>query len=242
MADVGAGTVARSDAKTSGNNLVLGTGIVVGSTNIPITGLERYGSPEVLWVLKEDSQWAVQNDIPDQIPLREMASVRSDKNGRAHLVHGVYLYFSLLHSLQRYFRNNLDDVGPSQDFGLPADRQGPIVDMVGYPGVFFCAVDAGPAYFSSILMTSGSRVGSSAPDERTISPPSEGHATDPSAGEVDSIADEPAVALGDIAPGAEGRAELRGTSWAAKNIGDGPLTEGQKCTVDRVDGLKLYVR
>jgi membrane protein implicated in regulation of membrane protease activity len=60
--------------------------------------------------------------------------------------------------------------------------------------------------------------------------------------QVDSIAGEQAVMLGDIAPGAEGRAELRGTSWAAKNIGDGPLTEGQKCTVDRVDGLKLYVR
>jgi membrane protein implicated in regulation of membrane protease activity len=60
--------------------------------------------------------------------------------------------------------------------------------------------------------------------------------------QVDSIAGEQAVMLGDIAPGAEGRAELRGTSWAAKNIGDGPLTEGQKCIVDRVDGLKLYVR
>ena len=47
--------------------------------------------------------------------------------------------------------------------------------------------------------------------------------------------------LGDIAPGAEGRAELRGTSWTIENVGDGPLTAGQKCTVDRVDGLKLYV-
>ena len=68
------------------------------------------------------------------------------------------------------------------------------------------------------------------------------NATDPSAGEVDSIADEPAMALGDIAPGAEGKDELRGTPWTAENVGDRPLTAGQKGAVDRVDGLKLYVR
>jgi len=157
VADVGAGTVARANAQSWGTDLTLGTAITVGNTNTRITGLDKYGSPEVLWVLKEDSQWAVQNDIPDQIPLREMGSVRSDKNGRAHLVHGVYLYFSLLHSLERYFRNNLDDVGPSLDFGLPANRQGPIVDLVGYPGIFFAAVDGGTANYSSILVTSGSR-------------------------------------------------------------------------------------
>ena len=92
---LGTSTVARGDAQTWATNITYGTAIVVGNTNTRITGLDKYGSPEVLWVLKEDSQWAVQNDIPDQIPLREMASVRSDKNGKAHLVHGVYLYFSL---------------------------------------------------------------------------------------------------------------------------------------------------
>ena len=158
VADNSATTVARGNAQSWGTDLTLGTGIVVGSTDVPITGLDKYGSPEVLWVLKEDSQWAVQNDIPDQIPLREMSSVRSAKNGVGHLVHGVYLYFSLIGgSLERYFRNNLDDVGPSQDFGLPANRQGPIVDMAGYPGIFLCAVDGGTANYSSILVTRGSR-------------------------------------------------------------------------------------
>ena len=154
---LGTSTVARGNAQSWATDITYGTAIVVGNTNTRITGLDKYGSPEVLWVLKEDSQWAVQNDIPDQIPLREMASVQSSKNGKGHLVHGVYLYFSLLHSLERYFRNNLDDVGPSLDFGLPADRQGPIVDMVGYPGVFFNAVDGDTSNYSSILLTSGSR-------------------------------------------------------------------------------------
>ena len=59
---------------------------------------------------------------------------------------------------------------------------------------------------------------------------------------VDSIAGKQALVLGDIAPMAEGKVELRGTPWTAHNVGDSPLSAGQTCIVDRVDGLKLYVR
>jgi len=38
-------------------------------------------------------------------------------------------------------------------------------------------------------------------------------------GEVDSLTGEVAVAAGDIPPGAHGRAELRGTTWGARNVG-----------------------
>jgi membrane protein implicated in regulation of membrane protease activity len=68
------------------------------------------------------------------------------------------------------------------------------------------------------------------------------NSTDGSADQVDSIAGKQAVVLDDIAPMAEGKVELRGTPWTAHNVGDSPLTAGQKCIVDRVDGLKLYVR
>lgn len=59
---------------------------------------------------------------------------------------------------------------------------------------------------------------------------------------VDQIAGEQAVALEDMAPSSRGRAELRGTTWSATNIGPTPLTRGQRCVVDRVDGLNLLVR
>jgi membrane protein implicated in regulation of membrane protease activity len=59
---------------------------------------------------------------------------------------------------------------------------------------------------------------------------------------VDQIAGEQAVALDDILPASQGRAELRGSSWSAKNVGSTPLTRGQLCIVDRVDGLMLLVR
>lgn len=60
--------------------------------------------------------------------------------------------------------------------------------------------------------------------------------------DVDSLVGAWAVALGDLAPDAEGQAELRGSTWSAQNVGPEALVSGQKCRVTRVNGLKLYVR
>ncbi len=68
------------------------------------------------------------------------------------------------------------------------------------------------------------------------------NSTHGSADQIDSIAGKQAVVLDDIPPMADGKVELRGTPWAAHNVGDSPLTAGQKCIVDRVKGVKLYVR
>jgi membrane protein implicated in regulation of membrane protease activity len=58
---------------------------------------------------------------------------------------------------------------------------------------------------------------------------------------VDSLAAETATAVEDIAVGATGKAELRGTSWSAKNGGAEAITKGQRLRVDRVEGLTLHV-
>jgi inner membrane protein len=60
--------------------------------------------------------------------------------------------------------------------------------------------------------------------------------------EVDSLVGETAVALDDIQAGAIGKAELRGTAWTARNVGSGALARGQRCKVERVEGLMLFVR
>ena len=60
--------------------------------------------------------------------------------------------------------------------------------------------------------------------------------------EVDTLIGKTVIATVEIAPGAEGKSELRGTSWSAENIGDEPIAEGSKATVERVDGLRLFVR
>jgi membrane protein implicated in regulation of membrane protease activity len=60
--------------------------------------------------------------------------------------------------------------------------------------------------------------------------------------DVDSLVGEVAVPLDDIAPGAVGRAELRGTVWSARNDGSAGITRGQRCTVVRVDRLMIFLQ
>jgi len=61
-------------------------------------------------------------------------------------------------------------------------------------------------------------------------------------GELDTLVGETALATADMAPDEIGSAELRGTSWTARNVGPGVVTIGQRCLVDRVDGLILCIR
>ena len=59
---------------------------------------------------------------------------------------------------------------------------------------------------------------------------------------VDSLVGETATPLEDIGPDAIGRAELRGTTWTARNGDPRPVARGQRCLVQRVDGLTLWIR
>jgi membrane protein implicated in regulation of membrane protease activity len=53
-------------------------------------------------------------------------------------------------------------------------------------------------------------------------------------GEVVEISDE-------IAPGGTGSAQLRGSNWMVRNAGQEILRPGDRCPVDRVDGISLVV-
>jgi membrane protein implicated in regulation of membrane protease activity len=59
---------------------------------------------------------------------------------------------------------------------------------------------------------------------------------------VDSLVGEQALALEDIGVGGNGRAEMRGTTWSARNIGETALIRGQRCVVAGVDGLVIHLR
>ncbi len=59
--------------------------------------------------------------------------------------------------------------------------------------------------------------------------------------QVDSMVGEAALPLDRIAVGETGKAELRGTTWSAKNVGTVPLARGQRSKVSRVDGLTLFI-
>ena len=59
---------------------------------------------------------------------------------------------------------------------------------------------------------------------------------------VDDLVGEEAILLDDVAAGATGRAELRGTPWSARIASGIPLKAGQRCKVERVEGLTLWLR
>ena len=64
----------------------------------------------------------------------------------------------------------------------------------------------------------------------------------PASDNVDSLVGEIAIAVGDIANGGVGQAELRGTVWSAHNQSSGAIAKGTRCRVVRVEGLTLWIQ
>lgn len=62
-----------------------------------------------------------------------------------------------------------------------------------------------------------------------------------SSGDVDSMVSEVAVPVAVIGPGQHGRAELRGSTWNARNVGGTSVGPGQRCRVVAVNGLQLDI-
>lgn len=60
--------------------------------------------------------------------------------------------------------------------------------------------------------------------------------------DMDSMVGESAILLEELQPGHTGKAELRGSTWSARNVGAAPLSSGQRATVTKVDGLVLWVK
>ena len=128
--------------------------------NDRINSIEAYGSERMNpWIFTESMIYEIQtqNDnavVP--IPLREIASLRSEINGQAHTTSNVYLVFNLGARIEKYYLNNLDDVGPDKDEGLPSNRQGDPSCLLSYPGKMLLSIDAKTTGYSTILMRSDS--------------------------------------------------------------------------------------
>jgi membrane protein implicated in regulation of membrane protease activity len=58
---------------------------------------------------------------------------------------------------------------------------------------------------------------------------------------VDSMVGESALLLEDLGPSGTGKVELHGTTWTAHNTGFALLKKGQRCKVERVEGLALWI-
>jgi hypothetical protein len=132
-----------------------GSEVHLGNKGEKITGVTTYGDPEVPWVFRAQSAGSIEGGTFNPIPLKEMSQAESVHNGMGSVVSNVYLYFSFLHGLERFYRNNLDDVGPNRDEGLPDERRGFITSMQAYPGRFFYNYDVQEGYSAIFESTSG---------------------------------------------------------------------------------------
>ncbi len=116
-----------------------------------ITGLEEFGeTSKYLYVFREGTIYAINAGKPDEIPLREIRTMESDTNGRAHLPHNSNLYFNLGSGLEQFVNRTLTDMGTNRDKGLPKNRRGAVADLQGYPAAIFEAIDAGTTGYSTI--------------------------------------------------------------------------------------------
>lgn len=141
-----------------GTNLTWGTAVPVDSKYSRITGMICHpdsAGDEAVWVFKEDMPYIYSSGTPYPVNLEEMRTVRNSVNGVNPIRHGVYLYFPMLQGLERYYGGQFDDIGPNVGEGLPENRRGSIVSMVGYPGRFFAAIDAGDTGYSSVMDSDG---------------------------------------------------------------------------------------
>jgi membrane protein implicated in regulation of membrane protease activity len=58
---------------------------------------------------------------------------------------------------------------------------------------------------------------------------------------IDTLVGEIVTLRDELLPGAVGKAEFRGTVWTVQNGAEHTLRSGQRCRVQRVDGLTLWV-
>lgn len=67
-------------------------------------------------------------------------------------------------------------------------------------------------------------------------------AREPADARVDSLVGQIAILLDELPAGGVGKAELRGTIWNVQSADTRGLSRGQRCRVEQVEGLTLFVR
>lgn len=143
-------SVSVANAKSDWSNMTFGTAIPLLDDTGKVNSLIEYGATKQPWLMREGTVSTINNSKVSDIPLKEIRATMSSDNGRATLVHNIYLYFNLGSGLERYYDGDMLDMGMNRDAGLPENRQGIINNLIGYPGRFFATVDGGSNNYSAL--------------------------------------------------------------------------------------------
>lgn len=137
-------------------SLSFAAAINVGDLGEKVTNMAVYGEDSpILYVFKEGSIHKVLSGVPQELRISGLNACKDDRNGVGAAVNDVYLYFSFLDSIERYYSGALDDIGPNRDGGLPSERRGLATAFAAYPGKLFMAIDGGTKNYSSISVWNG---------------------------------------------------------------------------------------
>lgn len=129
------------------------TYVKAGDTSSHITNMVIYGSPGIPYIIKETEVGSIYENVYSKVPLGEIESVRSEINGRAAMAYGVYLYFNLEGGwIERLYDQQMNDVSPNQNEGLPKERQGEVSKLMPYAGRWYASINAGNGGTSSVLL------------------------------------------------------------------------------------------
>jgi hypothetical protein len=154
-----ASTVSEAPKVAWGTSMTFTAALVCGDTSSQITGLlaAKIGGPMLPVVFKETEFGAVSGSGADKIydTYYQFPEARDDFNGRSAVQPDLYLWFSLMDGIERYYDQRLDDIGPNRDEGLPMTRKGRVAAMVKYFSQMYIAYDAGWYGYSSILRNNG---------------------------------------------------------------------------------------
>lgn len=129
-----------------------------------ITKLFEYGSEQEksLWIFQEGMVSSINKTENtedtyhlDRINIDELQTTAEEHNGKAVGTSDVYLLWSWLNGLQRYYNTQLEGKGPDHDEGLPKDKRGRITQILSYPSNFFVSIDGGKDGYSSIMLFNG---------------------------------------------------------------------------------------
>ena len=129
------------------------TEIEVGSGDYGITGMAWYR--DMLVVSNAVRLYGTAADLA--YPLLDWSTQEETDNGKGMSVWGKTgcLYIPLRFGLYRYNGDTMVAVGPEQGMGLPAERAGRIVGLVGTGNWLLAAVDAGASGYSSVMCYNG---------------------------------------------------------------------------------------
>jgi hypothetical protein len=116
-----------------------------------LTGLQKFGDPELLYVLQEDEIGFIENNLYTPLQIPGFAPMSSPNNGRAHEDYDGYLAFSFHQGIMLWYGTTQRYIGPDVDAGMPYNRKGVPVDFIAWGDRLYVAYDGGYENYSSIL-------------------------------------------------------------------------------------------